>query len=137
MYTATLIYKVLDETRGDVNVQVQFTNGTRTFNKDFVFSGDTTNEQMKLTVKRFKERLEASEAKVTQLVEGTFDFTGVAEPTPTVDEVAKNTWFRDFGRLQSAYRLVEMGVFAGSEAAYVTLKDKVKTGFKAAYLNDM
>jgi len=61
----------------------------------------------------------------------------VAEtPTePTADELARQTWEADFARLEKVKRLVDCAVLTGTEAPVVALRNKVKTGFKAEYLN--
>jgi hypothetical protein len=61
----------------------------------------------------------------------------VVSVPPTVDEIAKTEWFRDYGKLTSVQKLIDLQVLTGSEPQVVALRDKVKTNFKPVYISDL
>jgi hypothetical protein len=67
------------------------------------------------------------------------DEVKLAEPVvqPTADELATRAWFADFRKMQEVDKLIDIGVFTGTEAPIVTLKNKLKTNFKVGYLDLM
>jgi hypothetical protein len=67
------------------------------------------------------------------------DEVTLSEPVvqPTADELATQKWFADFRKMQEVDKLVDMGVFTGTEAPIVTLKNRLKTNFKVEYLDLM
>lgn len=87
--------------------------------------------------KREIKRLEQADANLATIVVGDIDLTGVEDVPPTAAELAKQEWFRDFGRLERVQQLIDLGVLTGSETAVVNLRNKVKANFKATYVADM
>ena len=67
------------------------------------------------------------------------DEVTLTEPvvTPTADELATRAWFADFRKMVEVGKLIDLGVFAGTEAPIVTLKNRLKTNFKVEYLDLM
>ena len=133
MYTATLVSKTFQRAANRIVVTVEVTDGTDTFTKSFSFAPNTTVEQMKKTVKYFIDELNG----VDEIVANLTDLTVTeAEPeTPTQAELDKQAWQADRAKLATVMELVRDGVFDGTETQVTALQNKVKTGFKPAYLD--
>lgn len=130
MYTAKLIgdTKNIDLRRRMVNIE--FTNGVTTFNKEFQFRIDEDVVTIKKSVKSYLDELNFTPQDVG-------DLTNIPEPVveeKTVAKLAKEAWDADWGKLQAIQPYIEAGVFTGSETAIVNLRNKVKSGFKPEYL---
>ena len=128
MYTAKLIgdTKNIELRRRMVNVE--FTDGNTTFNREFQFRVDETIETIKRTVKQYLDELNTTPADITGSIT---DVPVVEEPVKTAKELAKEAWDADWAKLQAIQPYIDAGVFTGTETAIVTLRNKVKTGFKA------
>jgi len=129
MYTAKLLgdTKNIELRRRMVNVE--FTNGTTTFNKEFQFSINATLEEMKKVVNEYLNELNYIPPAITD-----FEYTEPATPTKTTAELAKEEWRADWVKLQTVQELIAAGILTGTETPVVTLQNKVKIGFKASYL---
>lgn len=131
MYTATLIgdTKNIELRRRMINIE--FTNGTTTFNKEFQFSIDTAVADMKKAVKQYLDELNF----VPPTIEGDIaDYTAPIETKPTAAELARTAWDADLVKLKQVKELIDLGVLDGTETAVITLRNKVKTGLKPAYI---
>lgn len=131
MYTAQLIgdTKNIELRRRMINVE--FTDGTTTFNKEFQFSIDTTVVDMKKVVKQYLDELNF----VPPTIKGDIsDYVPLPETPPTPAELARTAWNTDLAKLKQVKELIDLGVLDGTEAPVVTLRNKVKTGFKPAYI---
>ena len=111
-------------------VNVEFTNGTNTFNKEFQFSINATLDEMKRTVKDYLRELNFVPPDITD-----FEYTEPTPVTPTTAELARQAWETDREKLRKLMELVRDGVFTGTETQIVNLKAKVKADFKPAYLD--
>ena len=133
MYTATLIgdTKNIELRRRMVNVE--FTNGTHTFNKEFQFRIDETLEIMKRAVKSYLDELNFTPPEIADLEPA----PEAAPEEPTADELARTAWEADFAKIKKAQELLDCGVAfsAGQLSALATLRGKVATNFKAEYLS--
>ena len=131
MYTATLIgdTKNIELRRRMVNVE--FTNGTHTFAKEFQFRIDETLEIMKRAVKSYLDELNFTPPEITDLEPA----PEAAPEKPTAEEIARTDWEAGFAKLEKVKRLIDCGVLTGSETQIVTLRNKVKTDFKPEYLS--
>ena len=134
MFTASLKSKTLDRPRRRIVVTVTLTDGITAFDETFYFSMNTTVEQMKKTVQSYLDELNGADDKVAGLTDLTL--TPEAEPeAPTQVELAKQAWQADRAKLATVMELVRDGVFDGTEAQVTALQNKVRTGFKPAYLD--
>lgn len=130
MYTAKLIgdTKNIDLRRRMVNIE--FTNGTATFNKEFQFRIDEDIVTIKKSVKSYLDELNFTPEDVG-------DLSDIQEPVAeekTAAELAKEAWDADWSKLQAVQPYIDAGVFTGSETAIVNLRNRVKSGFKPEYL---
>ena len=138
MYTATIISKSIQRAAKRVVVDVEFTNGVDTFTESFTFGLQVTSDELKRAIKTFADRLEAIQANIEQVAPlGVVDTSTVVDVAPTAAELAKQEWFRGFGRLERVQQLIDLGVLTGSETPVVNLRNKVKNDFKATYVADM
>lgn len=88
--------------------------------------------------KREIKRLEQADANLATIIVGDIDLTGVEDVPPTAAELAKQEWFRDFGRLEALTRLQTLGALPADKVDRLnTLRAKVADGFKPAYIADM
>ena len=134
MYTASLKSKTFQRNNNRILVVVEVTDGTSTFDREFSFSPNSTVEQMKKTVQSYLDELNGADDKVAGLTDLTL--TPEAEPeAPTQVELDKQAWQSDRAKLATVMELVRDGVFDGTEAQVTALQNKVRTGFKPAYLD--
>lgn len=131
MYTARLIgdTKNIELRRRMVNIE--FTNSTVTFNKEFQFNIETEVADMKKVVRQYLNELNFVPPEITG------DIADYTEPTPaepTAAELVKKKWDADLAKLEQVKKLIDLGVLDGTETPVVTLRNKVKTGFKPAYI---
>lgn len=136
MYTTKIIEKSIQRSAKRITVKVEFTKDNISHTEDFTFSLGTTIEQMKRTIGNYVSSLESSESIVDNILLGRLD-TSLPPSISEQQEVERNQWFSDFGKLERANKLVSMGILTGNETPYVNLKTKVKNNFKASYLTDM
>jgi hypothetical protein len=133
MYTATVDANAIDRASNQRIITVSFTNGTVSFQHTFRFGLDITLDVIKRTIKQFADRLAAAEAD-TSVTPGALDLSDVADPTPTVDQLARDDWFSDWRDLQWAKTLRDHGVEILTAIQYTALQNKVRTGFRAEYI---
>lgn len=135
MYTATKLGDSVDKQTRRRTVTVLFSDGTSEFEKDFSFSIETELIAMKKIVKDY---LDETNFVVPDLADGDIDFTDIpaeeVTPEPTAAELAKTEWCADLEKLKKVQELIDLGVLVGDETPVVNLKNKVKTGFKPAYI---
>lgn len=113
-------------------ITVVFVDGNKEISQTFRFALDTDNKTIKLAIKKYKDELNLP---VVPLSGDVSEVTESAAPaSPTRAELDRQQWERDFARLEKVKRLIDCGVLTGQEAAVVTLRNKVKADFKAAYL---
>lgn len=137
MWSANIIKKDIDVINQAIIILVRFSATDKSFDKKLVFGATITLEEVKRRIKQEITRLEQAEDNA-DILEGAVDLTGVTTDIPqTQAELDKQEWFRDFERLKKVQELINLSVLTGNEAAVTTLKNKVTTNFKAAYIADM
>jgi hypothetical protein len=132
MYTATLLGNTIDKQARRRIVTVKFSDGTSEFDKDFSFSVETEVPVMKRTVKQYLDELNFVPEDITGDIT---DYQEPVEEAPTQAELDKQAWQADRAKLATVMELVRDGVFDGTETQVTALQNKVKTGFKPAYLD--
>lgn len=132
MWTATI------KTKGTVAqgafVDVDFTNGTTTVTERCIpqdLNGFRHWVKGRLATFNCKDDLDAT------YVDGDIALKEEVAPTPTPSELATRAWFADFRKMQEVGKLINLGVFIGTEAPIVTLQTRLKTTFKTEYLDLM
>lgn len=139
MYTAKIVRKYVQMETKRLLVDVEFCKDDALFySEQFAFSLDTKVEQVLRRIASEVKRFEAVDANLATITIGDLDLSSVAEVPPTAAEIAKQEWFRDFGRLEQVQRLGALGAFpAAMQTDLDALKTKVQTNFKKAYIADM
>lgn len=133
MYTANLIAKTIKRAARQIEITVEFDNGSDpVFQEKFVFAFDANVDTIKKAVKRYKDALEAAEK--TNVPFGTIDLSTVTDEIPTAVERAAQNWLRNFNRLENVEKLVSLGVLTGQEAPVVSLRQKLADDFRPAYI---
>lgn len=133
MWTATILSKSLNKVGRSIYVNIEFSNGTDTFNNQFTFPLYTTIDSMKRVIKEYIEELEAGETLADTISTGILDTTSVVTQ-PTVDEVGFREWMKKKIKLEKVQGLVDLGVLTGTEQQVVTFRQEVKNGFKISFL---
>lgn len=133
MWTATILSKSLNKVGRSIYVNIEFSNGTDTFNNQFTFPLYTTIDSMKRVIKEYIEELEAGETLADTISTGILDTTSVVTQ-PTVDEVEFREWMKKKIKLEKVQGLVDLGVLTGTEQQVVTFRQEVKNGFKISFL---
>jgi len=133
MFTSSIIQKSFAE--GNMQVVVQFTDGTDTITKAFNIGSEG---DLKGQVRREAARLTELSAFSQSLPNGAYNPTDTPPTPPTQAEIDKQEWFRDFNRLERVKKLQELGGMPVSWDTYLTtLATKVQTSAKKAYIADM
>lgn len=116
-------------------INVEFTDGTVTFNKEFQFSISETVEAIKKTIKEYVTEINTEAPAIIG------DITDVpVEPAPTeptAAELAFTEWQKDRADLKKMKELVAEGIIAADATQLATLQAKVNTGWKNAYFNQI
>lgn len=128
MYTATLIgdTKNIELRRRMINVE--FTDGTNTFAKEFQFRIDETTEVMKRTVKQYLDELNFVPPDITDV-----DYIEPTPATPTQAELDRDAWVKDLSRLQRAQKMEALGVAILTPTQITALQTKIKANWKVEY----
>ncbi len=129
MYTKRLIgdTKNIELRRRMVNVE--FTNGTVTFNKEFQFKVDESLETIKKVVQEYLDELNFVPPTITDL-----EVVEVTPEEPTAAEIARAAYDKERAELAVLMELVRDGVFTGTEPQVVNRQNSVRAAFKAEYL---
>lgn len=133
MFTATLIgdTKNIELRRRMINVE--FTDGTITFAREFQFRIDETVEGMKKAVKSYLDEINL----VPPTLDGDWTVTDPTPVVPTQAELDRKEWEADVAKLKKAHSdMIDLGVTltAGQLTALTTLRNKIATNFKNEYL---
>lgn len=135
MYTAIKLGDTADKQtqRRIVTIKFEDVSIPHEFVKDFSFRLTDTIDEMKKTVKSYLEEINFVS---NILPDGVVDTTIIPDVVvnPTLNELARTDWENSFAKLEKVQRLINCGVFTGTETAIVTLRNKVKTDFKQVYL---
>lgn len=140
MYTAKILRRTADKQLKKLYVDIAYhldggVTPEATETKEFGIEASLTD--IARHAKAQIARLEKADANIAAIVEGDIDLTLAVDVVPTADEIAKQEWFRDFGRLERVQQLIDLGVLTGTETPVVNLRNKVKADFKATYVADM
>jgi hypothetical protein len=133
MFTATITSK--NFTEGEMQVLVEFSNGTQTKIKAFTVLSE---QNLKRQIKDELVRLNELEVFAVALLLGSYDPSDAPVIPPTQAEIDKSTWFRDFNRLEQVTKLNTLGGMPATWSTdLATLTTKVQTDAKKAYIADM
>lgn len=111
---------------------ITFTNGTRDITvQTFVSS----KEEAKQTIKNRLAQLNEQEELAAEVENDTLDLSDPTPPEKTQAELNLEEWVKDWTNLQKVQPLIDAGVLDGTEQPVVNLRNKVKSGFKPAYLD--
>lgn len=131
MWVPTIDY--VKKEKGQVVIRIKYTNGEESFTEDIItrFANSTWLQQQ---VRERVKALTASYAFADGLSPNdTVDVSDASSPAPA--QVEQEAWLTDFGRLQRAQKLVDLGVIQASNAKFQALLNKVKTGIKPEYID--
>lgn len=138
MYTPTILGKSLSRESEIITVTVRFTEGANSFDKDFKFGAEFTEEEMKRRIKRVVDDLEASKLKVDAVAVGAVDLTGVVLHPQTQAEKDEAQWFRQLNRLRTFQELKTLGGMPPAwQADLDALAAKVQADAKKVYLTNL
>ena len=135
MYIAEITSKTFDKATSQLVVGVTFTDGTDTQTQSLRFGADFDFNAVKRNIKQRLELLNAGGANAEAIAVGTVDVSTVVDDTRTVEEIKASEWLHNFQRLEKVQQLIDLGVLTGNETPVKTLRTKVSTDFKAAYIN--
>lgn len=132
MFTHKIISKEFEN--GVLVLGVEFTDGLK-----IITEGVTPQDEVGFKY-WLTDRLESLNS-LTELEKITVNSSvDLSEPVviKTQAEIDKATWFADYNKWLNVKRnLIDTGVLTGSETPVVALLNKVKTGFKPAYLTEI
>lgn len=140
MYTVKIESKKIEMVKKSIIVTVVFTGdaGEPTVTESLTFSLDTSFEDIMRAVKRFAQNLSAAQSELDKITDNTvLDLSTVTDKPVPVDEDEYHKWSRQYGKLVSVDKLIQLGTLTGAEPFVVALRDKVKTDFKQAFLKFM
>jgi len=132
MWIATV--KIKEELVQGIRVTVVFSNGTKTLAETVIPQDETGFRHW--VKSRLASLNSIDEIGAKYAVDEAVDVTEQVV-TPTADELATRAWFADFRKMVEVGKLISLGVFAGTEAPIVNLRNKLKTNFKVEYLDLM
>ena len=134
MFTAKVISK--EQVGGTIRFSVEFTDGTKTVMEQSVPQDEVG---FKYWVKSRLDTFNSAPILDAKYVEGsTVDVSEavVTPPAPTQAEIDRNTWLKNYAKwVKVKTTLIDTGILTGNETQLVTLKGKVQTDFKPAYLD--
>lgn len=132
MYTATITNKTILPS-GQVQLYVEFTNGTDTFTEQVTpqdKGGFDFWVTQRLRSLNSVEELQDLDPATTPPIEIP------VEPTKTQAELDAEAWLRKYYKwVQIKNNLIDTGILTGQETQVVDFLADVKAGFKPAYLN--
>ena len=138
MFTAKIIRKSIDHVAKALFVDIEYTDGIITTAEQLRFGFDVSLDDIKKTIKRQTNLLDGAQAKSDSIILGALDLSGVVLlPAMAASEQARSDWFRNFNRLQSVHRLIELQILTGNEPQVAALRLATQTDFRAAYIADM
>ena len=133
MWTAKLIEK--DLVNGVIKVTVLFTNGNDQVTETCI---PQDKNGFLFWVKSRLATFNSSESINTEYsVNSTIDVTEPAPEAPTATQLTQQAWFSNYMKLQGVQKLIDLGVLKGNETSVVNLRNKVKTGFLPAYIDNL
>lgn len=131
-WTANLIRNT--RTASEVNAEIEYTDGTLTFQETLKISNTTKRTQIAQQVKNRLAVL-ANLDVVDKVAIGPVDLT-VLDPTPpTQVEIDLKTWVDNFSKLTVAMRLVSVGGLSATDQVVTDLQTLVRNTFKIEYLD--
>lgn len=131
MYTATLLGTTKNIELRRLMVNIEFTDGTNTFAKEFQFKIDETVLNIKRAVNEYLNELNYVPPTIDDLTPPPED----TPPAPTAEEVARDAWLLDWRNLQAAKKLEAAGASVLTTSQMTALQNKVKSGFQNSYVD--
>lgn len=132
MYTANIIGDVVDREASRRILTVEFTDGLSTFSRDFSFRVLEEPETVKRTIVAALDELNYVPPAISDLEVPAQD---IKSTESTNEERTFLDWLADYRLLETAQRLLAMGIITGNEPDIVSLKNRVTNGFRMAYLS--
>ena len=134
MWTAKVIGK--SKGGGRIVLKVEFTNGSESFQEEYIASSGSNSEWLKNLVRARVGALTSMYQFVDSIVvNDDVDASPPAPPTQAEQELS--TFLSKYNRWLSVKRAIDTGVLTGNEAPVQNLLNEVKTLFKPAYLQHM
>ena len=137
-WTAKL--KQLMKLRGEVNLVIEYSDGTDRFLKKYRFDR-ATKADIRRTARQEVARIAAVSAEVLDLpLDINIDLTEPVKPTPeapTAAQIARSAWLGNWGRLNALLRLVDAGLLASDDSRIQPLRDKLTTDWLNSYLGSI
>jgi hypothetical protein len=131
MWTAKI--KSVLKSAGRIAVTVTYTSATESFDEEYSSVSKVDMTWLQSQVRNRIEAITAAYAFADSLTSNqAIDVTPAAAPTQA--ELELSAWQKDYTRWLAVQRAIDTGVLTGAETKVVELKDKVKAGFKPAYL---
>lgn len=140
MYSVKIESKAIQLERKTIVVTAVFTGdaGEPTITEQFSYSLDTSFEDIQRSLKRFAGNLALAQTESAKIVPNTvLDLALINEKPVPVDEDEFQKWSRQYGKLLSIDKLIQLQVLTGAEPFITTLRDKVKADFKQSFLKFM
>ena len=134
MYTAKIVAK--EKVGGTVRFSVEFTDGKITVMEQIVPQNeDAFKSWVRSRIAVFENSVPLNKSyKVDDAIDVT---EAVVTPKiPTAAELAATEWLNDYSKwIKVKTTLIDTGILTGDETKVIELQDKVKAGFKPAYLD--
>jgi hypothetical protein len=128
MYTATILNKELND--GSVAIDVAFSDGKTTLNETIKTSKDL---DFNVWIKSRLQELNGADALYATLAEGVFTVKEDVKPVPTVDELARTEYFKNYQKLLYMKELLDLGIIDDRNEDYITLKQTVISQYRFEY----
>lgn len=110
-------------------IRFEVSNGTDTITEQMSFSIGTPVRNIKREIRNYIDELNYQ----PEPFDGDLTTEEPTEPQPTAAELAQQAWQADWQELQNIQKLIDCGVYMGTEAPIVALRNKVKSGHKREY----
>ena len=134
MYTAKLIKIDVQKEAQRTNIEVELSNGTDTFVKQFPFAPGVTTSDIKFRVKAYIAELENSDIEISKITIGDLDLSTTIIDL-TTEEEEKQTWQQNLVKLQGVQELITLGVVSETHPKVIALREVVRTTLKTEYIN--
>jgi hypothetical protein len=121
-------------------LSITYSDGTKNITNRYEINTSYTPEFVSKLVRDKINYLTIQDQRADQLSSGTIVPASpdpvINPPAPTQSEIDRRQWINDYNKwVKIKQTLIDTGILTGSEAPLVTLKDRVKTNFKPAYLD--
>lgn len=133
MWTATVADKQLDK-RGNLVVNVLFTDGAKSLTEQFATSQGQANGWIEEQVSRKLKALDSLDATVVPDAGTVLGKLPDPEPEPSGD-AARDAYAADMARYQQYLAAVRLGIAIDKEQDFIDLKARLADNFLPAYLD--